>query len=491
MFVRVAKKTQSYNYSLTLETEYTKVLSLFTRQVLDIENLRREWGVNKGTDLLSLLQRFSDRKATDGRGKVYTLFGLARQEGLLIPNYSISIDDLYQRTVIVLIESCGNLAPLSGDLKRKNSQSLASWIPDRSAIFDKSDRERMVLHRAYSACSNWRIAVFETPDEYWNYVAQQMDLLARDLQDPGRRPRKITAMLRSALRKYGRYLGRYWVPEEGSLLFYLQNYIDREEVSWMRQVFPEVALPWEMLPQYCLLPKWRSFCFGGKIPTLEKPTSFLRTLVGDINWTAIGPDRISPADYESLAKWFHFTLLPRLDGIGRERVFAECRTLTYGSTSSEKSFDEEMRLVPEGRVLFLTDYGLMGLGPASMAPKDEIHVLPGGRTHFVLRPRPPSVYPRFKEFELIGYCFLESRRDHSERSYREEEEPLKGMMPDRLPQMLFYRNKYADDEIKIELIQYALDACENTVTTHTTQSYAGIADYDGTPESDGFNRDLI
>ncbi|KAF2968492.1 hypothetical protein GQX73_g5087 [Xylaria multiplex] len=177
MFVQVAENTQSHDYSLTLEAEYAKVLSLFTRQVLDIENLRGEWEANKGTDLLSLLQRFSDRKATDERDKVYALLGLARRHQFLVPDYSTSIDNLYQSTAITLIGSYGNLAPLSGDLKRKNSRSLASWIPDWSAIFDKSDRERMVLYRTYHACSNWRITVFEPPEKYLNYVAREMGRL--------------------------------------------------------------------------------------------------------------------------------------------------------------------------------------------------------------------------------------------------------------------------------------------------------------------------
>ncbi|KAI1130742.1 hypothetical protein F5Y10DRAFT_235072 [Nemania abortiva] len=46
-----------------------------------------------------------------------------------------------------------------------------------------------------------------------------------------------------------------------------------------------------------------------------------------------------------------------------------------------------MRLVTEGRVFFQTHDGTLGLGPASMDSGDEIHILPGGRTHFVLRRR--------------------------------------------------------------------------------------------------------
>ncbi|KAI1291197.1 hypothetical protein F5Y03DRAFT_46083 [Xylaria venustula] len=155
--------------------------------------------MDKSTDLLSL-HKFSDRKATNEQDKVYALLGLATQKNLFAPDYSFSINALYEKTAVVLIRTHRNLAALCGDIKRRNSQSLTSWAPDWCAILEKPDRERMVLQSVYNACSDWRVAVFETAEEYWVYVAEQMDLLVQDMQS--RPPRRLSQYLKHSLILY-------------------------------------------------------------------------------------------------------------------------------------------------------------------------------------------------------------------------------------------------------------------------------------------------
>ncbi|KAI1281090.1 heterokaryon incompatibility protein-domain-containing protein [Xylaria sp. FL0933] len=162
MFVQAAQPAALEYYCETCEIDpqYSKVLSLFNTCISDIESLRVEWHVNESTDLLSLLHRFSDRKATNELDKVYALLGLSTQKHLVPTNYSLPISDLYERTAIALIKSHGNLAALSGNWKRKDSQKLTSWAPDWSAILERPDRKRMVLYPVYNACSTWRVTVF-------------------------------------------------------------------------------------------------------------------------------------------------------------------------------------------------------------------------------------------------------------------------------------------------------------------------------------------
>ncbi|KAI0871983.1 heterokaryon incompatibility protein-domain-containing protein [Hypoxylon argillaceum] len=202
MFVQAAEATKLQRHQLRMEAEYAKVLSLFTHRILDIEMLRTEWKGHNATDLLSLLQRFSDRKATDERDKIYALLGLARQQGLVISDYSVSIRILYTETSISFIKNYQDVSLLSGDLKRKNRQNLASWVPDWSANFEKADRERLALQHIYKAGSNWRIIVFESTEEYWTYVAEQMDLLVKDLREPRREPVIISTQMKAAISKY-------------------------------------------------------------------------------------------------------------------------------------------------------------------------------------------------------------------------------------------------------------------------------------------------
>ncbi|KAF5683290.1 heterokaryon incompatibility (het-6OR allele) [Fusarium circinatum] len=111
---------------LDIEREYAKVLPVLSKQISEIERLRMEWDDGKATTLLSLLQDFSSRRATDDRDKVFALLGLARDIKTILPNYSLNTVQVYRNTVINLIKHSGSLTALSGDMKRKNSGGIPS-----------------------------------------------------------------------------------------------------------------------------------------------------------------------------------------------------------------------------------------------------------------------------------------------------------------------------------------------------------------------------
>lgn len=162
---------------LGIEREYAKVLPPFARQVFEIERSRSEWKTQKGTRFLSLLQEFSGRKATDDRDKVFALLGLANDIRSIKPNYSLSTVQVYRRTVIDLINQSGSLIALSGDMKRKNSRGIPSWIPDWSVAIEEPDRRRMHVEAARKIPSRWRIQLVESEEEYWERVAMNAHIL--------------------------------------------------------------------------------------------------------------------------------------------------------------------------------------------------------------------------------------------------------------------------------------------------------------------------
>ena len=142
---------------LGIEREYAKVLPAFTRHVFEIERLRSEWGEQQGSGLLLVLQEFSGRKATDDRDKVFALLGLASDIKTIEPNYSLSTVQVYRNTVIDLIKHSGSLTALSGDMKRKNSGGIPTWIPDWSAAIEEPDRRRMQVNATRNLPPRWRI----------------------------------------------------------------------------------------------------------------------------------------------------------------------------------------------------------------------------------------------------------------------------------------------------------------------------------------------
>ncbi|RBR15620.1 uncharacterized protein FIESC28_07261 [Fusarium coffeatum] len=173
---------------LGIEREYAKVLPPFARQVFEVERSRREWKTRKGTGLLSLLQEFSGRKATDDRDKVFALLGLASDIRSIKPNYSLSTVQVHRRTVIDLIKHSGTLIALSGDMKRKNSRDIPSWIPDWSVAIEEPDRRRMHVEAARKISPRWEIQLVESEEEYWERVAINVNILHEEIEAGKRRP---------------------------------------------------------------------------------------------------------------------------------------------------------------------------------------------------------------------------------------------------------------------------------------------------------------
>lgn len=119
---------------------------------------------------------------------------------------------MYKNSGLALIKRYGSLSPLAYEVERKGLQQqvfrlrMPSWIPDWTAEVQKSDIQRMSLHSVYKACSGWRVAVFESEQDYWRHVADQMHELVRELRDAGERRGRLPQALLGPLEKYGDFL---------------------------------------------------------------------------------------------------------------------------------------------------------------------------------------------------------------------------------------------------------------------------------------------
>ncbi|KAF5542281.1 heterokaryon incompatibility (het-6OR allele) [Fusarium phyllophilum] len=193
---------------LGIEREHAKVLPVLSKQIFEIERLRMDWADGKETTLLSLLQEFSSRKATDDRDKVFALLGLARDIKTIEPNYSLSTVQVYRSTVIDLIKHSGSLTALSGDMKRKNSGGIPSWIPDWSVAMEEPDLRRMQLDGTYKTFPRSRIAVIDREFENWEAVTTDMHSLYEEIESGKRKP--IPKDIGDGLVSYERILARIY-----------------------------------------------------------------------------------------------------------------------------------------------------------------------------------------------------------------------------------------------------------------------------------------
>ncbi|CAG8976193.1 hypothetical protein HYALB_00009506 [Hymenoscyphus albidus] len=139
----------------------------FSCIVLDLERMRSSWAdhmernvlSSEPTRLLSLLRRFSDRKASDDRDKVYALLNLARNQAFLVLDYSLSVSRGFQATTLDIIENTGSPVVFAGNIGRKNRQDLPSWVLDWSATYDDLDRRRADNTEIYKAAGAMHLSV--------------------------------------------------------------------------------------------------------------------------------------------------------------------------------------------------------------------------------------------------------------------------------------------------------------------------------------------
>lgn len=192
-----------------------KVLAYFARYVRDFEYLRSEWHSRGGAPLLSLLQSFSSRRASDERDKVFALLGLVTksQQGLVRPNYVAEVTEVYRSTALALVRDSGTFSIWNGDVARKNAMNLPSWIPDWSAACEETDRRRTQVTSSYNACGNWALSLVESHSAYLSYVAKGLEKLAQfKFLQPFERDGD---MLHPGLgRALGRYQAKLWEYEQ-------------------------------------------------------------------------------------------------------------------------------------------------------------------------------------------------------------------------------------------------------------------------------------
>ncbi|KAL6903965.1 heterokaryon incompatibility domain-containing protein [Trichoderma evansii] len=88
----------------------------------------------QGAGLLWLLRRVFALNATDARDKVYAILGLLgeeeSQELNIIPDYTLSIEECYQKTSLIIMSQMKNLDILHTDRIFNSTLNLPSWVTD-------------------------------------------------------------------------------------------------------------------------------------------------------------------------------------------------------------------------------------------------------------------------------------------------------------------------------------------------------------------------
>lgn len=125
-------------------------------------------------EMLALLRATAKRKASDDGDKVYALLRLLPTQNLITPDYTLSTKDIYITISSQIIAQRRSLAPLHGDLGRKNRADLPSWVPDWSAVVDDRELYRTKYMSLYNASGVHHIEYIASVAELRSYVSKDV-----------------------------------------------------------------------------------------------------------------------------------------------------------------------------------------------------------------------------------------------------------------------------------------------------------------------------
>ncbi|QDS68042.1 hypothetical protein FKW77_009687 [Venturia effusa] len=324
---------------------YRKVLDHYSRTVLDLENLREQWRSGKRMDLLTLMNQFSNRAASDDRDKIFALRGLATDSNLIAADYSTSVAETYKEVALRMIDASMSLNVVIGTVGTKIRMDLPSWTPDWSSSYNTVNSMWSRSTSLYDASKGIAAVLQDFNMKCPSQTPERHAQLSRMIED-GMAFAPVQPCAGGAIR-----LPRYKV---GTIKWVGEPYLcDEDRLSTMRSWWLSVSRE----PAYSESPANRD--------------RFLRTICADVFYTDAKTEGRQPR---------------RMNDSDLKRPFPLYRGI---QKSVEEELDAEaelsIRFAATRRRFFLTDNGTMGLAPLDTRARDLIFILPGGRTPFVLR----------------------------------------------------------------------------------------------------------
>ena len=438
--------------ALTLVSHsYRKVLEYFSKHVRDVAHITPNvtHPQNAAVGMLALLRQTSERKALDDRDKVFALLGLVPMKDVIFPSYAVPTEDVYTITVSQIIARGKSLAPLYGDLGRKNRKDLPSWVPDWSAVMDQQEIRRVAYTNLYNACANDRVEYISSIDHLRTYALKQP--IYYGFSPSAHHWLSKPEHVRFNRLKYMELLAKTRCYSFiGLVLFKPVRISSADWPDSLQQSLGTGPDPEPMVGEQVPAPLWidqvdvsktgdaslrqykRCHLLGRHVATVKEVGE---TIVGPITPSELQrlcqsykeltrDDRpirphslralafyckakdgqivgsmLSENDDDTLQRWFESRLNIKLGGpdLGNQDLHEPNET-------DPLELDEVIRKMANRRRLFIAGDRL-GWGPTDTQPGDHVYVLPGGRVPFVLRQAPEIGAEH--TYRLIGDCLLQ------------------------------------------------------------------------------------
>ncbi|ORY13637.1 heterokaryon incompatibility protein-domain-containing protein [Clohesyomyces aquaticus] len=326
-------------------------LLLLAKSVLDLEFVRASRTEGTQLPMLSMLRRFRVKRSSDPRDKVFALLGLASEQvqQSMKPDYSLTVLQVMRMTTIaVLVESRG-LDPLAGRVLGPTASP--SWVTNWHEFPAGNERERLDCLRLYNASGG-----------------DQSGIMIR-LHGP------FLQLQGCVVSKIGRVGVR--APDGG--FERLRNFVGK----------------WQDMLSHSLV-----------LPVREKSfESFWKTITADTLYVE-SSRRPSTSLLAQESRYLRTSSCPNVDVSAAAQAWksddtaTRHRKTTFGPAGLLKAYvpPEELTALINGfhyavntasggRRFFVTQNGLMGIGPARLDQGDEVHIVLGSRVPLILRRR--------------------------------------------------------------------------------------------------------
>jgi hypothetical protein len=400
-FVHAAQKFREHSasccsmYLASLPRDRAKVVQDFAKRVLAVHESQSG---ARAMSLTSLLRTFRNRQASDPRDKVYGLLSLARSS--IVPDYSISDVDVFCRATMECISISRDLAVLNNDLGRKFREDLPSWVPDWGSAGSP-------IHEARAAIAT---TCYHTSPQF-SYLSEIPRMAGRSLVVNGK---QVATVCEVAMMMWGEShkiaqetLSGWWEKCPDGLRTSFWKLIcggvvasGRRTEPYDESAFAIWALMSKQSPYYDSdyvfphgpisfppEPFWRRgfppMLFNKKDPNSFSPKPYSRRLTPDPTWHE-GIVWFSGMDPQQMIE--PMSVLER----SIELATLYRRLVIFGSSSSD-----------------LEQKQWVGLGPSEARLGDELYILDGARTPFILRPIKSSK----SCYTIVGDCYVDGMMD--------------------------------------------------------------------------------
>lgn len=331
--------------------------------ILQIESPRTALGQGQYLSPLQTLVRFRSRHATDRRDKVFAFLGLLKDH-FLTPRYDMATHMVYSEVAKRIIKSTESLELLTSARPNTNEE-LQTWVPDWSITPGKHEWQRVELLQLYNASKGM------APMAAMHHTSKPTPLLLVS----GIWVDEVMDVFQSSS-----------APEDGYSRF--QTTVSH----WESQARKSLKNLHTASSGQNLLSDDDSIMTDAEWIGGGYSDAFWRLLCGDMMYASGANSegdyrRAQPEDQE-LFKAFaqEFVGLNRRMSrmtVKGKRTFYPVRP--EASNRTRNQFFYAMQMMTAGRILFVTEQGLMGVGPKDTAVGDHVAVLAGSTVPFLLR----------------------------------------------------------------------------------------------------------